>query len=631
MSETVATLFVERVARYGDRPALRVLAAGGAPADAVVTWREWGAASMAFAAALVDAGLRPGECVAVLAGNGIVWPVADLGIVLAGGVSVGLYPTSPAAQLRGIVADSGAAIAVADSAAHVATLAEVQAHVPGLRTIILRASDPSVDTAASIDAVASTGPRSDDAVSVAVDATAGREPAGEVIGWDAWMDRGRRFLRGDAGAELERRITAGKAEDVAMLVYTSGSTGEPKGAMIPHRYLLDSALSIQQALGLDERDTSLSFLPFCHGAERVFGLYTRIVCGMEAGLVADHARVWEAARAFSPTVFGGLPRFFEKTYDLLRAEHEAAEGEERARWDRTVALGRARVGLRERGQPVPEHVEAEWREAGGPVFARARALFGGRVRRATSGGAPLPREVAEYLDAVGLPVLGAYGLTEHLCVAFNRPDACSLDAAGPPMPGTEIRIAADGEILVRRGGLTFAGYRGRPAETAASFTADGEWLLTGDLGELDARGMLRVTGRKKELIALSGGKKVAPLPIEARLGAHPWIGRVVLHGEGRRFISALVVLRQAAVESWARQTGIVGGWTELLEHPEIRRHVQHALDEVNAELSPPERVRRFALLERDLSPEADELTPTLKVKRTVVAERHRDTLDALYL
>jgi long-chain acyl-CoA synthetase len=598
MSETAATVFLERVERYGDRPALHVLAAGGTPADATLTWREWGDAARTFAAALVDWGLQPGDAVAVLGGNGLVWPIADLGILMAGGVSVGLYPTSPASQLRGVVADSGAVLAIADSVEHAATLLQVREGAPALRSIVRPGSSSD---------------------------------APDVVGWDAWMERGRTALAGEAGREVERRIAAGTADDIAMLVYTSGSTGEAKGAMIPHRYLLDSALSIQQALGLDERDTSLSFLPFCHGAERVFGLYTRIVCGMEAGLVADHGRVWEAARAFSPTVFGGLPRFFEKAYDILRAEHDAADGDERARWDRTVELGRRRVALREAGEPVPGELEDAWRAAGGHVFARARALFGGRVRRATSGGAPLPREVSEYLDAVGLPVLGAYGLTEHLCVAFNRPDACSLDAAGPPMPGTELRIADDGEILVRRTGLTFAGYHGRPAETAAAFTADGEWLLTGDLGRIDARGMLRVTGRKKELIALSGGKKVAPLPIEARLAAHPWIGRAVVHGEGRRFLSALVVLRRTAVESWARGVGIDGGWEELMAHDAVRGQVQAALDEVNADLSPPERVRRFALLPHDLSAEADELTPTLKVRRSVVDERHRATLDALYL
>jgi long-chain acyl-CoA synthetase len=600
VSETVVSVFLERAARYGDRPALHVLASGGAARDETLSWREWADASRRFAAALVSAGHRPGESVAVLAGNRTLWPIADLGIVMAGGVSVGLYPTSPAQQIRGIVEDCGASLAVADTAEQAEKLADVQRSVPGLRTVVC----PDV-----------------------------RASTAKAVGWDEWLARGARALsRGrDVAAEVDRRIAAARADDVAMLIYTSGSTGEPKGAMIPHRYILDSALSIQGTLGLDERDTSLSFLPFCHAAERIFGLYTRIVCGMEAGLVEDHARVWQAVRAFSPTVFGGLPRFFEKAYEALRVEQDAAAGDERARWDRTVELGRRVSRLREAGESVPAELEAEWRQTGGPVFARARALFGGRVRRATSGGSALPREVSEYLDALAFPVLGAYGLSEHLCVAFNRPDAYSLDAAGPPMPGTELSIAPDGEVLVRRGPLTFAGYRGRPEETAAAFSADGEWLLTGDVGEVDGRGMLRVTGRKKELIALSGGKKVAPLPIESRLAEHPWIGRAVLFGEGRRFISALVCLRRGEVEAWARDAGVDAGWDELVEHPEVVGRVQAAVDEVNAGLSNPERVRRFALLDRDLSADEDELTPTLKIRRPVVAEKHRDRLEALYL
>lgn len=597
MAETAATVFLARVARYGDRPALRALAAGGAPRDEALSWRAWGEQAMAFAAALVADGHRPGEAVAILAGNRVAWPVADLGILLAGGVSVGLYPTSPAAQLEGIVRDAGAARAVAGTAEQAAKLAEVRRAVPALRTIVRPAP------------------------------AAGE---GEDVAWEAWLERGARALEGGVGEEVRRRVAAARPEDVALLIYTSGSTGEPKGARIPHRYLLESALSIQETLGLDDRDTALSFLPFCHAAERVFGLHTRIVCGMETGLVEDHARVWEAARAFGPTLFGGLPRFYEKAYETLRAEEAAAAGEARERWARTLALGRERSRLRHAGRPVPPALEAEWREAGGPLFGRARALFGGRVRRATSGGAPLPREVSEYLDALGMPVLGGYGLSEHLCVAFNRPGSYALDTVGPPMPGTELRIAEDGEVLVRRSALTFAGYHGRAAESAAAFTPDGEWLLTGDLGETDARGMLRIIGRKKEVIALSGGKKVAPLPIEARLAEHPWIQRAVLFGEGRRFVSALVCLRRAEVEQWAAREGIALGWDALLAHPGVRERVQAAFDQVNAALSNPERVRRWSLLERDLSPEEGELTPTLKVRRAAVAERHRDRLEALY-
>jgi long-chain acyl-CoA synthetase len=277
---------------------------------------------------------------------------------------------------------------------------------------------------------------------------------------------------------------------------------------------------------------------------------------------------------------------------------------------------------------VPATLEAEWRGVGEPFFARARGLFGGRVRRATSGGATLPAEVAEYLDALGITVLGAYGLTEHLCVAMNRPDAYRFDAAGPPMPGTETRIAADGEILVRRGDLSFAGYRGRPEETRAAFTADG-WLLTGDLGERLPDGSLRVTGRKKELIALSTGKKVAPLPIEAALAQDPWIGQAMLYGEGRRFVSALISLRPSMLRRWSEGAAPVPA-DGVLRHPDLLNVVQEVVDRVNARLSRTEQIRRFVVLGRELTAEHGELTPTLKLRRGVVAEKFRDELDALY-
>lgn len=599
MAETALSVFLERVERYGDRVAFRVLAAGGAPRDEAVTWRRWGDDARRFAAALVASGHRPGEAVAVFAGNRPLWPVADLGILMAGGVAVGLYPTSSPEQLRRLLADSGAVVAVTDTPERLAAVTQVRTGAPRLHTVVCERLRPSRTW---------------------------------TLGWDAWLARGSRALaRGRAVAdELERRAARMTPDDVALLIYTSGSTGDARGARITHRYLLDSALSIREALGLEEGDTGLSFLPFCHGAERVFGLYTRIVCGMEAGLVEDHARVWEAARAYAPTVFGGLPRFYEKAYEALRAEQERAPAAESAHWERTLELGRERSRLRQAGEAVPAELEAEWWEVGAPLFERVGAFFGGRVRRATSGGATLPRAVAEYLDALGLTVLGAYGMTEHLCVAFNRPDRYTLDSSGPPMPGTELRVAADGEVLVRRGPLTFDGYHGRPEASRDAFSADGEWLLSGDLGEVGADGCLRITGRKKELIALSSGKKVAPLPIEALLVQDPWIGQAMLYGEGRHFVTALLALRRPVVEAWAGERGIGGGFHALLAHPEVVAHVQAAVDRVNAGLSRPEQVRRWTLLERELSAEENELTPTLKLRRPVVADRYRDRMEALY-
>ena len=596
MVESTVAVFLDRAARHPERAAYRSLVEGGADVHQVTTWGAWAEDARRFAAALLARGHQPGECVAILAGTDIVWPVADLGILMAGGVSVGIYPTSAPAQVRQILADCGAATVVADTAGQLAKIEEVRADLPKMRTLVAR------DTAGSADAVA----------------------------WDAWLEIGRNALASDSTAEeIERRIANLKADDAALLIYTSGSTGEPKGARISHRCLLASAESIREVLGLTEDDTTLSFLPFCHAAERVFGLHTRILCGMEAALVPDHARVWEAARAYGPTLFGGLPRFYEKAYETLRAEHAGATGAERERWDHTVALGLARSKHRQAGKSVPAEIEAEWRETGAPLFERVRAMFGGRMRVATSGGAALPVEVAEYLDALGLTVLGAYGLTEHLCVAFNRPGRYGFTHAGPPMPGSDVRIASDGEILLRRGALTFSGYHNRPDDTRAAFGDDGEWLLTGDLGALTDDGALRVAGRKKELIALSTGKKVAPLPIESRLAQDPWIGQVMLYGEGRKFISALVALRPAMVERWAREREMEPA-PDVYRHPELLGQVQAAVDRVNADLSRTEQIRAFVLLDRELSAEAGELTPTLKIRRTVVAERFRHKLDALY-
>jgi long-chain acyl-CoA synthetase len=593
--DTAARAFLARAARHPERIAYRTLAAGGAPRDAVLTWGQWAAEARRFAAALVAGGLRPGESVAILAGTGTVWPVADLGVLLAGGVSAGIYPTSAPAQVRQIVADCGARVLVVDDAEQLAKALAVRDELPRLRAI------------------------------VAVDAF-----AEDVFGWDRWMGIGDDALAVGVGTEVDRRVAAASPDDTAILIYTSGSTGEPKGAELPHRNLLASGESIVEALGLTERDTTLSFLPFCHAAERVFGLYTRIVCGMEAALVPDHTRVWEAARVYAPTLFGGLPRFYEKAYETLHAEHLAATGAGRARWDRVIALGTARSKRVQAREFVPPTLEQEWRETGAPLFERARALFGGRVRRATSGGAALPREVAEYLDALGITVLGAYGLTEHLCVAMNRPDAYRFDAAGPAMPGTEIRTAEDGEILVRRGDLSFSGYHGRPRTTADAFTPDG-WLLTGDLGELLDDGSLRIAGRKKELIALSTGKKVAPLPIEAALAQDPWIGQAMLYGEGRRFISALISLRPSMLRRWADSRGDGhGNGHGVVDHPELLTEVQAAVDRVNANLSRTEQIRRFVVIGRELTAEDGDLTPTLKLRRTVVAEKFRGELDALY-
>lgn len=538
---SVTALFRSRAEAYGDRPALRTLVDGGADSERILSWSDWEEESRAVSAALVEEGIEPGDRLAVLAGNRLVWPVCDLGAVGAGALSVGLYPTSAPAQIREVLADCRARVAVVDTVERVERLMAARRELPWLERIV-------VD-----DAGAGRG----DGKAVEGD---------DVISWSRWLARGREALaRPGVAREVECRRSAPGPEDDAVLIYTSGSTGRPKGARLSHRYLLASAASIRETLGLGPEDRTLSYLPYCHAAERVFGLYTRILCGMEAGLVEDHRRLWDAARSYRPTVFGGLPRFFEKIHR----------------------------GVREEGREVADYLGTD-------------------VRLATSGGASLKPPVVEGLREAGLTVLGAYGLTEHLCVAFNRPDRHDLTTAGPAMPGTDLRIVEDGEILVRRGALTFSGYLGQPDETREAFTPDGRWLRTGDLGGVEDGEFLRVTGRKKELLALSTGKKVAPLPVEERLASDPWIERAVLVGEGRKFVAALVVPRGEAPGE------------------EIRRRIQEAVDRVNRDLSRTEQVREFAVLDRPLSAETGELTPTGKVRRFQVLENHAELIESLY-
>jgi long-chain acyl-CoA synthetase len=597
---TMLDVFRAQAERQGDRVALAELAASGARADRTLTWREWREASRRVAAALVAAGVRPGDAVAVLAGNRMLWPVADLGVLMAGAVSVGVYPTSAAAQVAQLLADCGAVAAVADTAAQLAKLDAARDALPRLRTVVCE------------DAAAVRGRR-------------------DAVAWDDWLAVGAAALRSLPNeTEVERRAAAAAPDDVALLIYTSGSTGEPKGARIPHRYLLASAESVRETLGLTDADSALSFLPYCHAGERVFGLYTRILCGMRTGHVEEQGRLADAARAFEPTLFGGLPRWFEKLYEGLVLHAGALHGAARERWDVAIRLGRERSALRRRRAALPAGLESAWRDAAQPCRTELARMLGGRVRLATSGGAALPVEVADYLDAAGLTVLGAYGQTEHLCVAFQRPDRHDADTVGPPMPGTEVRIAGDGELLVRRSALTFDGYHGRPAETREAFTPDGAWLRTGDLAELTAHGRLRITGRKKEVIALSNGKKVAPLPIEAALTQDPWIAHAMLYGEGERFVSALLVPSRAMVEGWLRERGLALPYADALAHDEVRARLQRAVDRVNAGLSPPEQVRRWVALEHELAQERGELTPTLKIRRAAVAERYRDRLTPLY-
>ncbi len=548
-SETLVHRFLARAAQQPDDVAYDVLPRGAVVLDQQVTWGAWAARSRQLAQQLIAMGLQPGACVLIFADNHPIWPIADIAVLLARGVSVGAYPTSAVAQLAAQLRDCIACMAFVDTEERAAMISHAAEGLPW-SVQVLTPRDVMNDTTAI--------KRESDRTS-------------------------------DAALELSERISQINSEDIALLIYTSGSTGEPKGARITHRYLSASAESIATTLALTELDTGVSFLPFCHAAERVFGLYVRIAVGMRAVLVESPNDVWTACRLFTPTVFGGLPRLFEK----IAARAHMAPSAEAAR-------------------------------------SVVESMVGSKCRLATSGGATLTPAVAEQLHDAGLTVLGAYGQTEHLCIAMNRPTAYRLDAVGLPMPGTSVRIADDGELLVRRSALTFSGYHARPDATSEAFTPDGEWLRTGDIAEQDPDGMLRITGRIKELIALSNGRKIAPLPIEAALAFSPLISAAVCVGEGRPFLSAILQLDHAALEDFTHTAAADSDQAAAANGSSVRRALVDHVALVNSMRSRPEHIREYVVTTDVWSVENGAFTPTHKIRRAALVERYRHLIDPLY-
>jgi long-chain acyl-CoA synthetase len=518
---TVYSFFADRVRQYaGDVFYFRVRDRWEG-----IAWQRFEQEAYDFATALLSLGLRRGGTVCILMGNVPEWPISDIGTIVAGGIGVGLYPTSSAEQIAYIINHCDAEFVLVDSREQLQKVLRVREQLPKVRHIIV------------LDTEAATG---------------------DVTTYRDFIARGHEE-RERFGPLLKERAEGAKPDDIAIMVYTSGTTGPPKGACLSHRYIVNSVESLRQTIPIYDTDVSFSYLPFCHVAERISGLYNRLYAGAPAYFVDDLARLGEYMLEVKPTVFASLPRFFEKIYA------------------RMVSDGSTRI----------------------------EEYFGGRVRLLTSGGAPLPLEVAEFFAAAGLPILQAYGLTENVCVAFNRPDNYKFGTVGPPMPGCEVRIAADKEILVRSE-MMFNGYYKAPEETAKMF-ADG-WLLTGDLGEIDDDGFLKIIGRKKELIVTSTGKKISPALLENMLKENHLVSQAMVYGEGRSYLVALIAL-----------TG-----------PAERETVQAIVDKVNRRVSSTESIKRFAILERDFEIARDEITPTGKLKRDVITNRFREVIEKLY-
>ena len=585
----IYSLFADRVAAYRDAATRDVFYFRSNEKWHGISWNQFAEESVDFATAMLALGLKKGGTVAILMGNVPQWPISDIGTIAAGGVGVGLYPTSSAEQCRFIINHSEAEFVLVDTRTQLEKILAIRSELSSLKHII------ALDENAASNADA-------------------------VVSYKDLFRHGREQRETLAPLLRERAETA-QADDTAIMVYTSGTTGKPKGALLSHRYIINSVESLRQTIPISDTDVSFSYLPYCHVAERISGLYNRLYAGASAYFVDDLSRLGQYMMEVKPTVFASLPRFFEKIHARIVADIEASRPEERDQFNAALNLGRRISQLRQAREDVPDDLLKQYQLQAEPVLKKVKNYFGGSIRLATSGGAPLPPEVAEFFDAAGLPILQAYGLTENICVAFNRAENHKFGTVGPPMPGCEVKTAEDGEILVRSE-MMFSGYYRAPEETAAMFR-DG-WLLTGDLGELDADGFLKIIGRKKELIVTSTGKKIAPSLIENMLKENHLISHAMVYGEGKSYLVALITLNPLEAREFARAHSVEGGSDVM------REVVQKQINEVNSRLSSTEAVKKFAILERDFEVERDEVTPTGKLKRDVVGKHYENVIQGLY-
>ena len=569
VARSVPSAVLEQARRLGDREYLRFHQAGEWQS---LTWKEFAERSLRVAEGLVGSGLQPGDRVALLSENRVEWLLCDLGIQAAGCVTVPIYPSSQPRVVRYIVNDSGARMLIASS-----------------RALGMKLEPPTTAEVVLID--------------------------DGVASWQVGSDPLRR-------AEVERRQQAIQREDFATIVYTSGTTGDPKGVILLHRNLLAAAEGALGVFDIGPEDTLLSFLPFSHVLERVDGIFTEACAGCTIALARSIDSLMEDVATIRPTVMLGVPRVFDKVFEGVTD----LVGKQPA-WKRAIFRWALGVGVRRLDPKAGAGTRAQGWVADQLVLTDLRQrLTGGRLRFFISGGAPLNERVEEFFWALGVQILQGWGMTETTSgVTTNIESHHRYRTVGLPLPHVELQIATDGEILVR-GPVTTIGYLDRPDATAELLNAEG-WLSTGDIGFLDADGFLTITDRKKDLIKTAGGKYIAPLPIEARLESDRMVKAAMVVGDGRPYAIALIVPDWAAI---GVQLGILAEPATLREDERVRTLIQRIVDESNHELAGFETIKRFALLLNDFSEEADELTPTLKPKRRSIAAHHAAEIDAVY-
>lgn len=593
MASTLIRIFLDSVEKR-DKPALfmRKTAAGWES----IPSRRARADVEHLAHGLAAIGVTRGDRVALISENRYEWAITDLAILALGAVTVPIYPTLTAQQCRYILQNCEAKVAIVSTPRQVDKITTATDALATFSTLVAMEPLPTAGTRAR----AFTELLTEGAARAASAPRAFRE----------WVDRV-------------------KPEDMATIIYTSGTTGEPKGAMLSHNNIASNVEACLKVVDVGSNDSCLSFLPLCHIFERMAGLYVMLQAGAMIAFAENIETVAANAVEVRPTVLTGVPRFYEKVYARVMENALSQPPLRRNIFLWGLRVGTAAAQMRFNGQQPSGLFAVQARIADKLVGAKVRARVGGRLRFCISGGAPLGPKIMEFFFAVGIPVIEGYGLTETSpVICLNIPGRERPGSVGPPVPGVEVRIGEQGEILTRGPHVMLGYFRNDEATRVA---LEGGWFHTGDVGHLDQDGFLHITDRLKDLLVTAGGKKVAPQPLEGRLKTSRWISEAVMLGDQKPYCVALLIPNFVNLESEAKARG----WPQdsrpaLLRHPEVRALYQGEIDKLNADLAGFETIKRFELLDRDLDPEAGELTPTLKVRRRVIMQRFENLIESMY-
>jgi long-chain acyl-CoA synthetase len=596
--DTMAQMCVNAVGMRGDTVWLRQKEFGIWQA---VSWRQFGDAVREVASGLTFLGFEVGECASILSNTCCDWMFADFGVLCAGGISNGIYPTDAPSQVEYLLADSNSVYVFVENEEQLDKVLEVRARLPQLRRIIVL----------DMEGLA-------------------RFSDSQVLSLAALRELGRRRATTHP-QEFEQRAGSRTPDDVAVLIYTSGTTGKPKGAMLTHRNLVYTVRGYNQIVAQDERDERIAFLPLCHVAERLGGSFFGLYTGSKLNFVENPDTVPENVREIAPTVFTAVPRVWEKFYSAVTIALAEATRLQQFVYRWAIGVGQRVADRYVAGSPVSTSLRLQYRLARKLALDNVRRMIGiDRARFLVTGAAPISPDLVRWYLALGVPMCEVWGQTESCGAATATPaERIKPGRIGLAAPYNEVKVDARGELLIR-GPNVFKGYLNQPQKTAETIDADG-WLHTGDVGEVDADGYFRITDRMKDIIITAGGKNITPSEIENELKFSPYITDAVVIGDRRPYLTALVMIDQDNVEQFAQDRSVpFSNYASLTRAREVVDLIQTEVDRVNRKFARVEQVKQFRLLERRLTAEDEELTPTMKLKRALVHKKYGELIDQMY-